>query len=293
MYREVRIPRLRAALWVSVPDVGRRLSTSGGIHRSVVAAGTTASDHGEDGATADVIVPDGCMDLIVLDSGVVIAGADSTARRIAPALNPAVGLRFDSGILPQLLTTSAAELADRVTPLGDVVRLRPLISGSHGAGPMMSAAPTSSTLAEVVRTWVDGASGLWDDRGLPGGDGGTQAAVFGESVERLVRIGEALVRGTEIDRRPLELASALAFAPESPASTIAEVAADFAYSPRQLRRLSGAWFGYGPKHLAKILRWRTARKLLDAGHTRTSAAARAGYADASHFWRDERSLLGR
>ncbi|MGO2035198.1 MAG: helix-turn-helix domain-containing protein [Brevibacterium sp.] len=74
--------------------------------------------------------------------------------------------------------------------------------------------------------------------------------------------------------------------------TVAEVAAEFAYSPRQLRRLSAEWFGYGPKHLAKVLRWQAARSLIDGGRTRTEAAARAGYSDAAHLWRDERSLLG-
>ena len=61
------------------------------------------------------------MDLIVIDGRIVIAGADSTARLFHGSAAPTVGLRFDSGVLPQLLTTSAGELADRVTPLDAVI----------------------------------------------------------------------------------------------------------------------------------------------------------------------------
>ena len=64
------------------------------------------------------------MDLIVIDNRILIAGADSTARMFHGSAAPTVGLRFDSGVLPQLLTTSAGELADRA-PLDAV------IGGSH------------------------------------------------------------------------------------------------------------------------------------------------------------------
>ena len=251
MYREMSIPRLHAALWISEPD------------RDVPAAGSPESE------TPRVIVPDGCMDLIVMGSTAVIAGADSTARTITTGPGRAVGLRFDPGVLPQLLRTSAAELANQVTPIAEVVT------------------------------------------GVPSFRLGGSA---GDDARELLDLAEALASRTVIDRRPLALARALAqprvpagslafagsagFAGRpvfvgSGAGSIAEVAADFAYSPRQLRRLSAEWFGYGPKHLAKILRWRSARELIAAGHTRASAAALAGYADAAHLWRDEQALLGR
>ncbi|WP_193071341.1 MULTISPECIES: DUF6597 domain-containing transcriptional factor [Brevibacterium] len=207
MYTEMRIPRLRASLWTSAPDA-RPTSALAEVAVSVP-------------SKPSLIVPDGCMDLIVIDS-LVVAGADSTARTFhsastSGAAQPVVGLRFDPGVLPQLLATSAAELADRVTPLDAVV--------------------TAGSLATVPEPG-------------PG-------------------VGQ---------RRLLD---------------IAEVAAQFAYSPRQLRRLSSAWFVYGPKHLSKVLRWQAARALIDAGSTRTAAATATGYADAAYLWRDEKSLLGR
>lgn len=244
MYSEMRLPRLSATLWRSVPD-----------------AQTSSS----------LIVPDGCMDLIILDAEVVVAGADTTARIFTGESRPTVGLRFDSGVLPQLLRTSAAELADAVTPLDAV------ITGATG-----------------VRR-VIGPDGIGDSA-VPAALRAEHSEIY-RSASALVRIAALLRDSVSLDSRPLLLADSLnppltnSTSTNSPTS-IAEVAADFAYSPRQLRRLSAEWFGYGPKHLAKILRWKSARALIGAGHTRTFAAASAGYADAAHLWRDEQSLIG-
>ena len=230
MYREIRIHRLHAVLWVNAPE-------------AVDAQPSTAT-----------ITPDGCMDLLATGSGVVIAGADTAARTVPATGETIAGLRFDSGVLPQLLATSAAELADRLTPLAEV------------APPQRVRSP-GARLAEATSPSV--------------------------RVRSLLGLAEDLLARTEIDRRPLALADALAARGDGSSVSIAEAAADFAYSPRQLRRLSAQWYGYGPKHLAKILRWRRARALIDAGLTRTEAAARSGYSDAAHLWREERALLGR
>lgn len=247
MYREVGIPRLHAALWISEPDY------------DASAAGSPESE------TSRVIVPDGCMDLIVMGSTAVIAGADSTARTITTGPGRAVGLRFDPGVLPQLLRTSAAELANQVTPIAEVVTAVPPF---HLGGSAGDDARELLDLAEALasRTDIDGRPRALAQPRVPAGS------------QRLA--GSAAFAG-----RPVFVGSG--------AGSIAEVAADFAYSPRHLRRLSADWFGYGPKHLAKILRWRSARELIAAGHTRATAAALAGYADAAHLWRDERALLGR
>ena len=249
MYRETRIPRLRANLWVSVPDKVLSLAEAAALDREDRAAGLTAMR----ASAPSLIVPDGCMDLIVIDNRILIAGADSTARMFHGSAAPTVGLRFDSGVLPQLLTTSAEELADRVTSLDAV------IGGGH---------------AEVTNV----------------GEGGV-ASVTG-SARVLLDMARDLTDRASLDLRPMALAGALGVRPSSPAQTVTEAAAQFAYSPRQLRRLSAEWFGYGPKHLAKILRWQAARDLIDSGRSRTAAAAEVGYADAAHLRRDERSLIG-
>lgn len=304
MYEETRIPWLRAALWASIPD-----AVSGSAS---VAPG------------ASLIVPDGCMDLIVIGarvepafeaggrfdvgspfdhfSQVVIAGADSTARVFHGSGASAVGLRFDPGVLPQLLATSAAELADRVTLLDAVLSFGRVV-GSLGptawegrAGAAASAGPLSDPRF-AARTVAGGSSAGPAEQTLLGPAVETVLSpaaqtLLGTVAQTLLRIAEALTLRADLDGRPMAMADRLGVQGGTPAMTVAEVAAEFAYSPRQLRRLSAEWFGYGPKHLAKVLRWQAARSLIDGGRTRTEAAARAGYSDAAHLWRDERSLLG-
>jgi len=101
----------------------------------------------------------------------------------------------------------------------------------------------------------------------------------------LVDLAAGAVAGLQLDRRPVGVAADL-----GSGLPIAEVAERTGYSPRQLQRLAGQWYGYGAKHLQRVLRLRRADRLVAAGHTRAGAAAAAGYADASHLWRDKQAL---
>ncbi len=312
MYQEIRIPRLGASLWRFVPTIPRG-DASTGTHgdASTGTHGDASAELLSDGSAQSLIVPDGCMDLIVLDAEVVVAGADSTARAHRGVPQPTVGLRFDPGVLPQLLATSAAELANTITPLDAVV------PGS--ARMIASRSPIPAFSAPVPGPRIPA--------GEPDGLPPKQYLELGseQSARTLLGIASALLAQTTLDLRPMAIASRLrpaqpsvpaVFGPdpiaevpaqpstaevpappsiaEMPAPpSIAEVAAQFAYSPRQLRRLAADWFGYGPKHLAKILRWQAANRLITAGQTRTAAAAAVGYSDAAHLWRDEKALLGR
>ncbi len=91
-------------------------------------------------------------------------------------------------------------------------------------------------------------------------------------------------RGQE-GSRAYEVARALALG-----RSVDAVAASTGWSPRQLRRLSAAWFGYGPKHLQRVLRLRRAEALIAQGSSTAWTAAECGYADSSHLWRDRRDL---
>lgn len=73
---------------------------------------------------------------------------------------------------------------------------------------------------------------------------------------------------------------------------VAEVAAAVGFSERQLHRRSLASFGYGPKVLARVLRFQLALGSARAGKPLASAALDAGYCDQAHFARDVRSLTG-
>lgn len=101
----------------------------------------------------------------------------------------------------------------------------------------------------------------------------------------LVELAATTVAEFGLDRRPVRLAAEL-----RSGMPIAQAAAEAGYSSRQLQRLAGQWYGYGAKHLQRVLRLRRADLLLAAGRTRAAAAAEAGYADASHLWRDQRAL---
>jgi AraC-like DNA-binding protein len=72
----------------------------------------------------------------------------------------------------------------------------------------------------------------------------------------------------------------------------ADIAASHGWSPRTLHRHSLAVYGYGPVTLRRILRFRRAVALLEAGTCLADAAAAAGYADQPHLHRESRVLAG-
>jgi len=63
-------------------------------------------------------------------------------------------------------------------------------------------------------------------------------------------------------------------------------------SERQLRRRSLAAFGYGPKTLQRIMRFRRAVALARRGVPFADVAVHAGYADQSHLAREVKELAG-
>jgi AraC-like DNA-binding protein len=92
---------------------------------------------------------------------------------------------------------------------------------------------------------------------------------------------------------PLLRAAVVALA--SGTARVADVARATAISERQLQRRFDAWIGYGPKTLARVLRFQRATALLriDAGTPDLARlAASAGYADQAHLTRESRALSG-
>ena len=75
-------------------------------------------------------------------------------------------------------------------------------------------------------------------------------------------------------------------------STVAEVAARSGLGERQLRRHCEAVFGYGPKTLARVLRFQRALALARTGTAFAQVAVEAGYADQPHLAREVRALTG-
>lgn len=77
---------------------------------------------------------------------------------------------------------------------------------------------------------------------------------------------------------------------------IASIADELGWSERQLHRRSTAAFGYGPKVLARIVRFdralRMARARCEAAAGLASVVYAAGYADQAHLAREVKSLAG-
>lgn len=74
--------------------------------------------------------------------------------------------------------------------------------------------------------------------------------------------------------------------------SIAQTAHTVGLSDRQLHRRSLAAYGYGPKTLARILRFTRALNLARAGTGFATVATATGYADQAHLARDVRVLAG-
>ncbi|MGW0020726.1 helix-turn-helix domain-containing protein [Rhodococcus sp. NPDC003382] len=74
--------------------------------------------------------------------------------------------------------------------------------------------------------------------------------------------------------------------------SVADTAAAIGWSDRQLHRRALRTFGYGPKTLARVLRFRTAVDLARAGGGFARIAADCGYSDQAHLAREVRALCG-
>jgi AraC-like DNA-binding protein len=75
-------------------------------------------------------------------------------------------------------------------------------------------------------------------------------------------------------------------------AAVTEVAAEVGWSSRTLQRQCAAVYGYGPATVRRILRFRRAVGLLNAGVPYADVAASAGYADQPHLHREVRDLAG-
>ncbi|MDV3129310.1 AraC family transcriptional regulator [Mycobacterium sp. 21AC1] len=75
-------------------------------------------------------------------------------------------------------------------------------------------------------------------------------------------------------------------------ASVTETSRAAGWSNRTLQRHCTAVYGYGPVTLRRILRFRRAVRLLEAGLEPAVVAARTGYADQPHLHREVRSLAG-
>jgi AraC-like DNA-binding protein len=211
------------------------------------------------------VLPDGCMDLVVIGGRLLIAGPDTgpvpVPRRAGETV---VGLRFHPGAGPAVLGPQASELRDSRVPLEAVW-------GGDG-----------QELEERVAAAAPG-DGL---------------AVLQERL--LARLGAGR------EARPDPLVAAAVHLLEGHAvlpGRVGGLGDALGLGERQLRRRFHAAVGYGPKTLARVLRFQRLLGLLDrpgadspgGARGRASlalAAADAGYADQAHMTTECARLAG-
>ena len=131
---------------------------------------------------------------------------------------------------------------------------------------------------------------------IPGGAVLTARLESAETPGRVLMELTAAVAARVRDARPADaLVRAAALALTRPEARVRDVASALGVSERQLRRRFDAAVGYGPKTLARVLRFRRAVRAIGAagaGASWTSVAYDAGYVDQSHLIREFRTLAG-
>ncbi|MEV1290824.1 helix-turn-helix domain-containing protein [Pseudonocardia sp. NPDC049635] len=198
------------------------------------------------------VLPDGCMDLILLDDRVVVAGPDTAAHLARSAAGTTTtGLRFRPGALPPLLGVPADALRDRRVPLTD----------------LLPRGPDAGLVERYLRT--------------------VQDALLGVPAPPAVAWPELGAR--RLPLHPLPAAAVRALGRGMP---VAELADRLGVTSRTLHRRCVATLGYGPSVARRVLRFRAAGALLFDGVSPAEVAARTGYADQPHLSREVRSLAG-
>jgi AraC-like DNA-binding protein len=189
------------------------------------------------------IVPDACVDLILADGRLTVAGPDTRPRVVT----------LESG--------------SRVVG----IRLRPGMAGSVLGLPASELCNVSPDAAEVL-----------------GGD--VVAALLEELAAgadpHALLLGAVQLRGAEPD--PLVRAAVTALG--RPRARVGPVAAELGLSARQLHRRVRDAVGYGPKMLARVLRFRRLQALPPA--PLIELALDAGYADQAHMTAEVTRLAG-
>jgi AraC-like DNA-binding protein len=220
--------------------------------RPTALAGAVVWVRSGDSGTAHRIMPDGCLDLIWSGGRLFVAGPDTGAR-----LHPPAGPATHVGIrFP--------------AGLGPAVLGVPAVELRDARVPLDALWPARAVrdLADALAT-----APAWPP---PGAD---------RAVGVLVRAVAA--RRVEPDPVVRELWHRL-----RAGSRVDDAADAVGLSARQLHRRSLHAFGYGPKTLARVLRFDRAVALARAGIALSTVATQTGYADQAHLAREVRQYAG-
>ncbi|MDA0638595.1 helix-turn-helix transcriptional regulator [Nonomuraea sp. MCN248] len=199
-----------------------------------------------------LVVPDGCVDLIWGPSGPFVAGPDTgpVPTRMERG-DTFTGIRFRPGAVGEVFGVPVPELRDQRVPL-----------------PVLDVFPALLT-AQIAT----------------GGD------LCGDSPD-LMRVLIAAVADRLRRTPPSDPAAPAVAAALARGRGVREVAWELGLSERQLHRRSVASFGYAPKTLQRIVRFQRALRLARSGVPLADVAATAGYTDQAHLSHDVKRLSG-
>lgn len=201
-----------------------------------------------------LVVPDGCIDLLWISGTLSVAGPDRTAKR--ETLMPGavvVGLRFQPGAARHWLGLPATDIVDQRIALDDI--------------------------------WGGDARRLADWAGT------TQDP---EDIARRLQLGlRQRAAGIAADDRDMRTLFAWLARPHGDTyCPVTEAGSHLGISARTLRRRCHDAFGYGPKTLERILRFKRFLAVARAEVGMAHCAAEAGYADQAHLSREVKRLSG-
>ncbi|MBE1502749.1 hypothetical protein H4696_009849 [Amycolatopsis lexingtonensis] len=235
------------------------------------------------------IVPDGCLDLVVGDGEVFVAGPDTAAWSSVTGPGAELqGLRFVPGRAGAVLGVAADELRDSRVPLaelwgreGELLAERLLtgeVTPAEAVASWLPAVPPPDpAVAELVARLEAGVARVADAVALLGERVGTGAATFTQPTDR----GQAPPVPARQATNPATAATSPDLAPGS--SSIGE---------RRLRHRFVQAVGYGPATYLRVSRFQRAIALAPHAPNLAALAASAGYADQAHLSRDCRALTG-
>jgi len=223
-----------------------------------------------EGAAAESIFPDGCVELIVqldaparaargersfhLQPPAFLMGPFASALRLAPAGRmKTLGVRFRPGGAAVFLPFPVDLLGDAEVPVDAVF-------GAAGARLVgrLGAAPSDEARVSIVEEFLD-------SRLLAGG-GAPENSPVAFAVRRMLA---------------------------SPRYSVSGLAHDCGWSPRQLERRFRAETGLSPRLLARIIRFQRVLRALGREDAEwVSVALDCGYSDQPHLIRDFRAFTG-
>jgi AraC-like DNA-binding protein len=162
---------------------------------------------------------------------------------------------------------------------------QPLAAGATAFGVRLRPGAAGAVLGVAAAELRDGradAEAVWGDAGRR-----LEAALAAGTEPIAAVLGAIAARRAQPD--PLVVAAAAAL--DRPQERVGELADRLAISERQLRRRFEAAVGYGPKTLARVLRFQRLLRLPPA--PLVDLALSAGYADQAHMTAEVTRLAGR